>query len=260
MKLNIIFPQNTGQRYWNVHFQYVLNIFQYLGYNIAYKERDDFIVTIEGEDFLFDYWDTSDERKSSLRIFKFHCSKPSKTILPFPPVSFHNWEQYFELEKTINYYPNKPFISSRQKPYADALKRRKEVQALLQEKFGEYVLTKIIDQVEYWKEINNIGVSVCVPGYHNNMVDRGHLQYIAFGCPTVSPNLPEVFPYMSKLIPNTHYTQCNDDYSDLVEILNKFMTIHNVEKSIEIGKSAKKFFVENCTPMAIGNWIEANLK
>ena len=280
----------TNQRYWDIHFLYVLNIFKYLKCNITYSYRPDFIVTINGKDFLFDYWDKSDVQPSNLPIFKFHCVQETNRVFCFPPVSFYDWDRYYKLEKDIKYNPLSSFwISSRQVPYGDAIERRTMVQAKLQKlvddndrlnkKHGWIVkdrdrykiLTGFIHQEDYWKEINNIDIAVFVPGHHNNMIDRGHLQYLSFGCLTISPDLPECLPFGKKLIgydmwpqliptrTGCHYLKCKDDYSNLLNII-MWKGIHSfVHPFVEIGMNAKTLFKETCTPEAIGQWIKQHL-
>ena len=123
--MEIIFPQYNGQRYWNIHFEYVLNIFKYLKWDIRYEEREDFRVTINGKDFLFDYFDNCDAiPKVDIPVFKFHCKEETSQIYSFPPVSFYNWDEYYQLEKEIKYEPEiGKIISNRQRPYANALER-----------------------------------------------------------------------------------------------------------------------------------------
>jgi hypothetical protein len=246
---DIIFPQHTNQRYWEIHYKYVLNIFRYLKCDIQYQERPDFIVTINKKDFFFDYGDSSEVWKIDLPIFKFHCHEENNQVLDFPPVSFYNWEQYYQLEKEIKYNPYESnLISFRQKAYARSFERREHIQKVLVINFSKKLLSSIINQIDYWRDINRIKIAVFVPGWCNNMIDRGQLQYMGFGCCTISPNLPEKLPFNNN--------QCKDDYSDLIETLNN--------KSFEIwytkiGKAAKSLFQKTCTPEAIGEWIGSKL-
>ena len=275
---DVMFPQKTDQRYYDIHFLYVLNIFKYLNCRISYEIRPDFIVTINGKDFLFDYWDKADVQESSLPTFKFHCEKETDRVFCFPPVSFYDWDRYYQLEKDIVYDPLQSFlISSRQRPYGGALKRRIDVQKVLRsmvddsdrinkehgwvvdEKNSMMLLTDIINQEDYWREINDIDIAVFVPGHHNQMIDRGHLQYLAFGCYTISPLLPEILPFNNILVPGVHYAQCKDDYSDLINIIMSKHVNSNQTSYKDTGENAKKLFKKTCTPEAIGKWIQSKL-
>jgi hypothetical protein len=267
---DVIFPERKDQRYYNIHYLYILNIFQCLGCKISYQENLDLSKTsfkciVDSKTFGFDFSDSSDlSNLGSLPTFKFHLKKEDLgKAIPFPPVSFYNWSNYYKLEKEINYNPLNSFnISCRQRPYAGALARRKYVQALLNKLYGEdrdRVLINIIDQEEYWREINRIELAIFVPGFCNNILDRGHLQYLGFGCCTISPNLPEVLPFNKVLIPGEHYIECKEDYTNLIDIIMTKRINSNQSKYKEIGENAKKLFQETSIPEKIGEWIGAHL-
>lgn len=257
---NIIFPQYTNQHYWNIHYKYLLNIFEYLKCNIQYKERPELIVTINNKDFLFDYYDYHDLRavkRNDLPIFKFHCHEETNQVFCFPSVSFYDWNEYYQLEEEIKYNPKESdLISSRQLPYAGALKRRLEIQKLLNYHFGNKILLKVIPQIDYWKEIEKISIAVFIPGWCNNMIDRGHIQFMGFGCCTISSNLPEKLPFNQNFVENVHYIKCKDDYSNLIDLLNDALLKN---KYIEIGRSAKILFKKTYTPKIIGELIRSKL-
>jgi len=251
----IIFPEFRNQRYWRIHFEYVLNIFKYLKCDILYQNRaQDFIVTIDGQDFFFDHADyTNVERKDfNLPTFKFHCLNSSNA---FSPVSFGDWDQYYSLKDKLT-YNGVGYLTSRQRPYAGALQRRTDVQNLLKKHFK--VQTVLLDQKLYLKEVSRILTSVFVPGYCNNMLDRAQFQYMALGCATISPNLPEMLPFNQVLIPGKHYIRCKDDYSDLVDIVKGAACEQDYLKGI--GNNAKKLFEETSTPEKLGEWIALHLK
>jgi hypothetical protein len=265
---NIVFPSHTNQRYYGIHFQYLLNIFKYLKCNISFYERNDdsIVVKIDDKEFDFNYWDDSNKYSITDNFsFKFHCKEMKEKVTPFSPISFYDWEQYYRLEKEIEYNPkDKVMIGSRQRPYCGALERRIRVQHILKTDFGATVLTELINQEDYWKEISRIKVAVFVPGQNNNMLDRGHIQYMAFGCCTISPNLPELLPSIANIyegyhcraiLPDKHYIQCKDDYSDLSDIICRLSD----DKCKEIGDNAKKLFQETSTPEVLGEWIKKHL-
>lgn len=250
---NIVFPEKINQRYYEIHFRYVLNIFKYLKCTINFEPRDNFTVTINGKDVLFDYADTHESINSSLPIFKFHCTGDTNSI-PFSPVSFYNWEQYYKLEQEIRYQAE-GFISYRQREYGGAKERRSKIKQLLSGVSD--VQMNNLAQIDYWMDVKHCMVALFVPGYCNNMIDRGQFQYMAFGCCTISPNLPELLPFGKKLIPGKHYIQCKDDYSDLFEKI-EFCRI-NKDTCLEIGKNAKTLFKQTSIPEALGEWIENKL-
>lgn len=253
----ITFPKYTGQRYWNIHYAYVLSILTYLGCEITMDDRPCFVVTINGKDFLIDYSDSSEVASSDLPIFKFHCHEETDQVKAFPPASFLDWDQYYELEKMIEYEPPSKiaFISARQRVYGNATERRKAVRKMLMSRHGHLLLTRKVDQRDYWMDIHRcISMAVFVPGYCNNMLDRAQLQYMAFGCCTMSPRLPELLT-KTQLTEDVHYVQCKDDYSDVVELLEE----NDRKKWQHIGHLAKQRFLATCTPEAIGKLIEERL-
>ena len=54
-------------------------------------------------------------------------------------------------------------------------------------------------------------------------------------------------------MPGVHYVECNEDYSDLIEKVN--WVRGNKDKAINIGKAAKKLFIETSTPEKQMEWI-----
>ena len=260
----IIFPVFNNQRYWEIHYKYLLSIFTYLNCDITFRANLDidstsFFVIINNEKFIIDFADSSEYRKlgNGEPIFKFHTKKEDlDKVIPFPPVSFYDWAEFYKLENEIKYNAS-GYVTSRQRPYCGALERRLKVQYLLKRCYLD-VQTNLLEQVDYWKEISNIGVSVFVPGQNNNIYDRGHAQYLAFGCATISPFLPEVLPFNTPITANVHYIRCMPNYDDLVKL------IQDVEKQrdylLTVGKYAKELFTRTSTPEKLGEWINLCLK
>jgi len=253
--LNIVFPENTGQRYYKIHFEYILKILQRLC-SVTFKPTDDFIIEVNGKSFLIDYWDNPFRTiATDLPCFKFHCTEEANKLFAFTPVSFYDWDLYEKLKSEIKYLA-KGHIACRQRPYGAALSRRSYVHRLLNSKFDNVEIGQL-DYNGFLNDINKCLVSVCVPGYCNTMCDRGQIQYMAFGCCTISPNLPEILPFNHRIIPNEHYIQCKEDYTDLVEKIN--WCKKNVDKCIEIGQNAKRLFEETSTPDKLIQWITSKL-
>ena len=96
-----------------------------------------------------------------------------------------------------------------------------------------------------------------MPGQNNGMLDRAQLQYMFFGCCTLSPILPEILPYQKQFIPNVHYVPLQDDYSDLYEKIE--WVKQNRRKCIKIGYNAKELCKENLNPVALVRWIKENI-
>lgn len=267
----ITVPYNKGQRYYPIHYQYINDIFLSAGYELSFNDYEDLIVEINGKKIMFDYFDNincllgseqlKNDRKSILeevdKIFKFHYSPDinygeefNNKIISFTPISFYFRTQGYTIYKQ---YKGEGYITSRQIPYGNATKRRLRIQKILRDKYK--AKTNIISQQEWWNEIDKIKIPVFVGGYSNNILDRGQLQYMAFACPTISTELPESIAFNQKLIPNTHYIKCKDDYSDLEEIINYL----NINKAKEIGLNSRALFLETSTPSKLIEWITLNI-
>jgi len=255
--VKILFPKYCGQRYWTMQYKYILNMFIYAGCEVVfYPYKDNFFLNIDGKDFFVDIAEYPTPNDYKIPTLKFHCHKEEGNAIPFSPMSFDNWEEFYNLSKTVKYNA-KGFISSRQRIYGNAIERRTKIQALLKNAYGAQTETGIIDKSNYFKEISNCLVPVCVPGQNNNLLDRGQFQYMGLGACTISPNLPEILPYSKTLIAGEHYIRCKEDYSDLFTLIE--WCRNNTNKCIEIGENAKQLFLNTSTPNKLIEWIETKL-
>lgn len=268
--MKIKFPKNIGQHYYRYHYTFLLNVFKEAGIDIELcpsTELDTtrYTINIDGKDVLIDISDFPELYKyhpTYRYCFKYHYTEGEHEdynfVYPLGSMSFYNWEEYFKLEKEIEYKCNNNIILNNQRPYAGALERRKKVQKLLKDRYRNKVDFTLTDQKTYWKKINNCLVSVHVPGARNDMLDRGQFQMMAFGACTISPYLRTILPYGQKLIPGTDYIECKPDYSDLIEKIEWCKA--NREECRQIGFNAKLLFQEYCTPKKIIEWIDQCLK
>jgi len=140
-----------------------------------------------------------------------------------------------------------------QRPGGAAKERREYVQDMLRRQYGSVVITDSVPQIDYWKKINNCTTHVFIPGARNDMLDRGHIQYLAFGCCSIAPRITNVLPYYGKLVPGVHYVECKPDYSDLIAKIEWIRS--NREHAVEIGRNARVLFEQACTPEVLWNWI-----
>jgi hypothetical protein len=256
----VIFPAKTTQRYWDIHYKYVHDILKGVGpvelRTITSDTPGGFKVCIEGKWCVFDFGDSGNHvNKHEFPVFKFHYRKEHEKldgVYPFLPVCFYNWKH---LDLPITYRATGDRVLNCQRPYANALQRRKKLRTILKQYNVDWRVK--IPQVDYWKKINDCLVSVFVPGQNNNMLDRAHTQFLAFGCCTISPNLPEILPYNNSLIPDTHYIKCADDYSDLTAKID-WCKEHR-DKCLEIGNNAKLLFRKNLTQPKLIEWIKQNI-
>ncbi len=263
----ILFPKEENQKYYKIHYQYILNLFKRCGIDIEYTiipeiNETAFKCFIDGKEIIFDFADKGKSTQSVHNqykyIFVFHYyleeCLPWNNFYPFVPVSFHDWNVYNELSM-FQKITGCEKITCRQRPYGDAIQRRQIVQSFLADEFNGKFDNNIINQYEFLKEAHNDIISICVPGHHNNMIDRGQLQYIALGGITISPRIPEIFPYQKKLISNEHYIRCSDGYEDLIDII-KYYQENDFNTLLQISENCKSFFSKYCTPINLIKYID----
>ncbi len=277
--MRVIFPKDTGQHYYSTHYKYVFNIFKYTNCEIEIKEmpvmgETAFLCVINDKEVVFNFADNGiPVGLKKMPVFMFHYKesecKDRDNYFPFAPVSFFDWKAYYDLSIIESMYNACSFfippvgaeIINRQRPYGNALQRRQNVKNIL----SKYPNCKfnIIEQKDFFMEACNYIISVCVPGQNNNMLDRGQLQWMAFGGITISPELPEILPWMGKEMnlyqPFQTYIQCHGDYSDLINLIDYYMQIDN-ETLQMISNNAKSMFIQHCTPSKLIEWIKVCLK
>jgi hypothetical protein len=213
---------------------------------------------------LFDFSDFEELSQENIdkykAIFKFHYNKIKcltyENVFPFTPINFYDWKKYSLLENKIKYNAIGK-IYNRQAIYGNAIHRRQHVRDILQKKFNNVDFT-ITSQEQFFNDINNCLISVCVPGARNNMLDRGQSQYMFFGACTISPKLDTILSYNQEIIPNEHYIECRKDYSNLIELIET--NINNKNKLINIGHNAKHLLKKTSTPMKQKEWIKQCIK
>lgn len=223
-----------------------------------------FPVTIGDRRILIDFSDHTDylgNWDSFDAYFKYHYSYAAhggcSTIYPFAPISFYDWNQYRDLAKKIKYACVSNTILNMQRPYAGALERRTLVQKMLKSKYRKDVIVNLIDQIDFWKKINDCLVHVFVPGARPNMIDRGIFQYMFFGCCCITTYIPETLPYNQMFIPGKDYVICKNDYSDLCDRIEWVRS--NRKKAVEIGNRAKRKCLSYFTPAKLWDWVIQNV-
>lgn len=265
------FPQNIKpHRYYLWHAMYLRNALEAAGVQIELVDDttvySGFTIDIDGTVVFIDYSDHLEFFKNSKQYevyFKFHYTEQHKAIknmYPIAPISFYDWQEFYNLRKKIKYGTKGNTILNIQTPRRSekrygCYERRSRVQFLLKKKYSSNaVLRREKNQVDFWRRINNCLVSVCIPGARLDILDRGHLQYMAFGCCIIAPPIADLFPYYRKLEPDIHYIQMKSDYSDMIDKIE--WCKRNRQKCVEIGQNARKLFNETCTPIFLKTWIE----
>lgn len=262
-----IMPKRSEPReqYYSTYVRYVINILlensvdiRYDGINIDAR----YFMMVNNHKITIDYSDHPVLEPSLFNCeayFKFHCRDEhllNKNVYPFAPTSFYDWQQYRRLREQIIYKCNNSVVLNVQRPYGNATERRNYVREILYKKYkspNNLIYSPDYGQEDYWKLINNCLVHVFVPGCYNDMLDRGHIQYLAFGCCTISPKIVDLLPYSTKLVSGMHYIECKPDYSNLIEKIEWCKT--HRDDCIEIGMNARRLFEYSCTPKRLWEWI-----
>lgn len=270
MIIEVVAPKEGPKPlYYSTHISYVLSILSANKVAITYKGEgyfNYFYLHINKIPFVFDFSDHTNINEnaylSCASYFKFHANfsllQTYKKMKSFSPVSFYDWEQMNKLQKEIKYTCNNNSIINMQTPGGAAYQRRIMVQKMLKTRYKEEVKITPESQINYWNTIKNCLVHVYVPGARNNMIDRGHLQCLAFGCCTISPKIIDYLAYDRPLLENHHYISCKDDYSDLVDKIE--WCKHNRKICVEIGKNAQQLFNETSSPKKLWESILKELK
>ncbi|WP_431855734.1 hypothetical protein [Azospirillum sp.] len=257
--MNVLFPANTGQRYYDIHFRSVLEVLRHGGAHVELEEIPSesetlIIVNIDGQWTLFDCSDAGLWRSDSrFPVFKFHHRTDERyaNVFPFAPVSFFNWVGFGCLRAEVAYDPARAMtIAMRQRPYGNAVERRNAVLAQLRAAFTDRLACDLLPQPAFWRNVSSIRLAVCVPGQNNNMLDRGQYQYMALGAATVSPYLPELLPFDATL--DGCYIPCRDDYADLTAVIDGI----DDEALLATGRRAADLFQRTSMPDRLVEWVD----
>lgn len=253
--------------YYNTHHTYILNILKTqcevemvnveqlpkVNEVVVTTKIDDKIVAFD----LSDFCNLSHIPNDVDVVFKLHYGVEHidlKHVHSFSPITFLNWPEFYTLEKQLTYNPtiNSPILNN-QDPRAGAKERRTHVRNILRSEYGNTLDYSRTNQQEFFRKVSNCLVSVCVPGARNDMLDRGQGQYMFFGGCTISPRLVSCLSWNTPIIPNVHYIECADDYSDLIEKIEWCKT--HLDECKQIGKNAKQLMFETSTPEKHMEWI-----
>lgn len=273
--------QYLVHRYSLIHFNFFIKYAQVAGIKVDVVTPTDeifvsddkliFSCTINDQQIIVDYADHSSKNWQTdypgIPYFKFQTNMPVPDgCIPLGPpmvgvkrtgTKGATLREYLRTKENYNYQPGH-LILCKQLPNGAATERRHHVHQLLQDNFYSVDVTADHNQEEFWLAHQHCLAAVCVPGATNNMVDRGHAELLGLGVCTISPKLHTVFPWHNQLVPDTHYIQCRDDYSDLVDILQWLVV--DTSRSKLIGRQAQQFYESYYTPQQYWNWILENLK
>jgi hypothetical protein len=276
------FPTESVRHKYNlIHFRFFTQYAKIAGVEIELVPSDDrvfipddqliFSCMINDQQVIVDYADHSTRNwrhlYPSVPYFKFQTTKINpRDIIPLGPPMVGvkrigtrgaTMREYNHVRYHYKCTPGKTILC-KQLPNGAAIERRNLVHQLLVKNFESVDISADSDQIDFWRAHERCLAAVCVPGATNNMVDRGHIELMGLGVCTVSPKLVTLFPQYQELVPNYHYIQCADDYSDLVDKLRHIEA--NLDLCRSVGKNARRFYEEYYTPECYWQWILGNLQ
>lgn len=281
--INLVLSEKTRDtKYYRAHYYFFIEYALMAGVKITYAPESSVIYAgnpansidapffsclINDRQVIIDFSDFStwDFSRPGARYLKFQTAAPLREhVIPLGPPIVGNvfriradMKDYMDLRNSFRYSPIKT-ITNKQAPYGNAVNRRLLVKQLLQENFQNIDISNGKGwQIDFWKAHEDALLAVCVPGATNNMIDRGQMELIGLGVCTVSPRLETVLPWYQTLQPGMHYLMCNDDYSDLVEVIT--WAEKNPVACQVIGDNAKRFFDQYYTPKKYWEWILENV-
>lgn len=266
---SIEFPRDEGQRYYQSHYLFFKFLARAEGMAVREvhmpRQGRGFEVRANGLRMLIDFGDHFQSAGDNDRFdlcFRYHYSHErhgnETRTFPLTPISFYDWAEYHELQKEIHYTAESDMVLNNQKPGAAAKVRRTVVQTRLQKHYGAAFDMSITNKQGFWEKVQHCLVSVCVPGARNDILDRGQLQYWAFGACTISPLIDIRLPWFNLPQPGVHYVECAADFSDLVDRIE--WCRNNRVACRTIGAAAKELFLGCCTPAQVWSWIEHCMK
>jgi len=283
MEIQLFFPKEyINHKYRLIHFNFFVQyamMAKNVSVNFVSNSPDVFVsddelvfsCCINNQQVIFDYADHYNRNWKNnypgVPYFKFQKTTESiSDAIPLGPpivgikmagVQGATMREYYDVKYNYTYTPGEAILA-KQLPNGAAIDRRNKVRALLSENFKDVDLNAKADQETFWNLHKNCLVSVCVPGATNNMVDRGQMELIGLGVPTISPRLDTIFTYNETLEPDVHYIQCKDDYSDLIDKIKELK--EDKLKCKEISTNAKQFFDTHYLPDKYWKWIIENIE
>lgn len=230
-----------------------------------------FTCELDGKLIVIDYADHEHkvcvDLVPNLPYFKFHYNKKLHSIYPnafcIGPMMISGdisaYRFYHEYREKYVYSPTVSApILNKQIPRAAALHRRTTVRNNLLKRYETKVDTSIDDQLTFWEKSKYSPAHVCVPGAHNNLLDRGQLELFGLGVCTISPLLHTSLCGGETPVPDVHYVRCKNDYSDLHDKID--MLYADVEIAKRIGQNARNLFERTTIPDKFWAFISEKTK
>lgn len=273
----IIFPDHEGHvkpHEYQTHYMFVKKYAELAGIEVKMTGRTGmvycgrgtyFSMQIDGRQVIFDYSDHEPLGLYQLKApcFKFHYNPrlhgKMTSVFPVGPmldiIDISMYEKFFSLCDERLYTCSSDTVINCQRAWLGARERRKHVQQMLVNKYGEQVDTTFTPGQElFWNKHRNCLLAVCVPGARNNMIDRGHYEQTALGVCVIAPPVDTHLPFNKKLVAGEHFLECSPDYSNLIDIVE--WARDNRDACRAIGENAYMLFRDHCRPKSYWSWID----
>ena len=274
----ILFPnQQVRHHYYKKHADFIFKMAELNGINHSFIPYTDevwytsaiFSFTWKGKQILVDIDDhlTINKDLPEVLYFKYHYNEglhgDMKHVFPLgsmfiSPAPLETYQRFFEMLSEDNFYNSaNNMILCKQRPYGNALGRRKLVQETLRNKYGNSGFDCSVQKnhhIDHWQAQRNCLINVCVPGARPDMIDRGHLESMGLGVCVVAPPITDVLAGFIQLVAGVHYLECKADYSNIVEVVE--WCKDNRGRCKEIGGNSKELFKKFYTPQNYWKWID----
>jgi hypothetical protein len=274
---DIQFPnQQVKHHYYGKHADFIFKMAalvgktsEYVGYtNQIWFSPANFSFLYKGKQILVNTGDLLllDDLSPDILYFKYHYNESEhghiKNVFPLgsmfiSPAPLTTYQHFFGLIEEDGFYNSaNNMILSKQRPFGQAVERRKIVQSILRIKYGNEFDCEVQkgDHIGHWKAQRNCLVNVCVPGARPDMVDRGHLESMGLGVCVVAPPITDVLAGFIQPVAGVHYVECKADYSNLVRVVE--WCKDNRDRCQEIGDNCKELFRKYYTPENYWKWID----
>jgi hypothetical protein len=273
--VDILFPGKACQglcveaqhAYYVTHYKHVKNYLSFVGNVIVTNDdttidgtsNNNFIVTIDGKRIMFDYSDFDyntvelEKLDADIKYFKIHTTEKSHSrCLPFPPMSFIDWDIYDRLENVVTYNPTGS-IFYKCKAYGAATERREMVLSMLESYHGVPVDFTYTKQLQYFESLKNCRINVVVPGARIDILDRTHLQSFAFGIPVITSKISTLLPFGEKFEAGIDYIECLPDFSNVIDLIETYK--NDIEYLNFISNNCRTKFLATCSTLSVAKWL-----
>jgi hypothetical protein len=192
--------------------------------------------------------------------FHFHSSYKSYPWLgSFPVPTFMDWDYYDRIQRQVRERRDprtvQTILNNQDVPlFRDNRRRRRfMVKGMLRHEFGDQVDFSWTKPDVWHAKAEHALCYVQVPGSWENIMDRGQLQMIGLGIPTISPILIDQC-CDGLLQPGIHYLACRQDYLDVPDLIR--WCDRNRDEAAAMGHNAWMFFQEFCTPFGVWSYVK----